>query len=261
MSSMCVSVLQDRVNMRAQRSKDTSEMSPVPMDYVDEVGGRHTPSMCSDHRPDRPTSNHTQVPLAKMEDFSVENGFLTDATSVSNLQNSSDANDASETGMSMGSTHAMAMTPVNLNGDVCHRRHKVIDVNANGISKQRQWTGPVICNYADLEGVLLGDSDEDDDADADGDDESVSSSGHCDMLEFAERYFNVQQIPTTAYSGPLSKTVNRVKKRASRVSILPLLLSHCHRFMQRPVHPSFGWVKPLWTGRNMGGRVVEEEKM
>ena len=220
MSSMCLSLLQDRENMRAQRSKDTSEMSPVPMDYVDGVGGQHTPSMCSDHRSDRLTSSHTQVPLAKMEDFSVENGFLTDATSVSNLQNSSDANDASETGMSMGSTHAMAMTPVNLNGDVCRRRHKVIDVNANGISKQQQWTGPVICNYGDLESVLLGDSDEDDDADADDDDESVSSSGHCDMLEFAERYFNVQQIPTTVYSGPLSKTVNRVKKRASRVSIL-----------------------------------------
>ena len=33
-----------------------------------------------------------------------------------------------------------------------------------------------------------------------------------------------------------------------------------HSFIQRPVHPSFGRVKPLWTGINMGGRVVDEQK-
>ena len=27
--------------------------------------------------------------------------------------------------------------------------------------------------------------------------------------------------------------------------------------MQRPVHTSIGRVKPLWTGRNMGGRVMD----
>ena len=205
--------------MRAQRSKDTSEMSPVPMDYVDDIDGRHMHTACSDHRTDLPSSNHTQVPLAKMEDFSVENGFLTDTTSMSNLQNNDDANDASETGMSMEAMHAIAMTPMNMNGDVCRNRHKVIDVNANGISKQRQhWTGPAICNYEDLECILLGDSDNEEDDDDEDDDESVSSSSHCDMIEFAERYFNVQQVPTTGYSGPLSKTVNRVKKRTSRVS-------------------------------------------
>ena len=33
-------------------------------------------------------------------------------------------------------------------------------------------------------------------------------------------------------------------------------------FMQRPVHPSFGWIKPLWTGRNMDGEVnkMKEQK-
>ena len=30
--------------------------------------------------------------------------------------------------------------------------------------------------------------------------------------------------------------------------------------MQRPVHPSFGQVKPMWTGRNMGGRVKNGAK-
>ena len=199
--------------MRAQRSKDTTVMSPIPTQYFDEVDGRLRPSACSR------SSNETHVPLAKMEDFSVGNGFLTDATSVSNLQNSDVASSvASETGMSMGSMHAMALTP--MNGDVCRSRHKVIDVNANGISKQRrQWTGPNICNYQDLESILLGDSDNDDDDDADDDDGDSVSSSRCDMTEFAERYFNVQHVTTTGYSGPLSKTVNRVKKRASRVSV------------------------------------------
>ena len=32
-----------------------------------------------------------------------------------------------------------------------------------------------------------------------------------------------------------------------------------YSFVQRPVHPSFGWVKTnIWTGRNMGGRVKNE---
>ena len=30
-----------------------------------------------------------------------------------------------------------------------------------------------------------------------------------------------------------------------------------HIFMQRLIHPSFGQVKPLWTGGNMDGRVVD----
>ena len=210
--------------MRAQRSKDTSvmsPMSPVPTDFADEVDGRLRLAACSDRRGDSRSSDETQVPLAKMEDFPVENGFLTDAASVSNLHNSDVASSAaSETGMSMGSMHAMALTP--MNGDVCRSRHKVIDVNANGITKQRrQWTGPNICNYQDLESILLGDSDNDDDDDVDDDDggDSVSSS-RCDMTEFAERYFNVQHVSTTGYSGPLYKTVNRVKKRASRVSLV-----------------------------------------
>ena len=31
--------------------------------------------------------------------------------------------------------------------------------------------------------------------------------------------------------------------------------------MQRPVHQLFGWVKPVWMGRNMGGRVKKSSKI
>ena len=34
-----------------------------------------------------------------------------------------------------------------------------------------------------------------------------------------------------------------------------------HSFMQRPLHPSFRRVKRIWTGRNMGGQVVDGKKM
>ena len=30
-----------------------------------------------------------------------------------------------------------------------------------------------------------------------------------------------------------------------------------HSFIQKPVHPSFGRVKRIWTGRNMGGKAVD----
>ena len=36
--------------------------------------------------------------------------------------------------------------------------------------------------------------------------------------------------------------------------------SDSHSFMQRPVHLSYGQVKRLWTGKNIGGRVKKGAK-
>lgn len=77
-------------------------------------------------------------------------------------------------------------------------------VNSNGLARHKKW---MEFRLAELETL---------DWQGDGD---VEYDVNCDndMLEFAEKYYNVQ-IANTGYTGALSKTVNMVRRRSLTVS-------------------------------------------
>ena len=68
-------------------------------------------------------------------------------------------------------------------------------------------------------------------------------------------YPEIMNVPMTQECLNLLLNCNTVNK--TKFNILDVYYSN-HNFMQRPIHPSNGWVQPtVWMGRNITERFVD----
>ena len=182
-------------------------------------------------------------PLAYLEEFSEDNGMLTEDEVGSNMPSSEDMlvepyvpqpphdNDHMESagGVNGGELegrgynskpHAHHNGPISKYSpsveSVGVGEHTTIDMNGNGYHQHKhgglhQWLDQKIESTLDLEKIFLENGGEES--------EDSDMEGEWDLLDFAERYYNVHTT-NTGYTGAISKTVNMVRKKSNSVSRL-----------------------------------------
>jgi hypothetical protein len=148
---------------------------------------------------------HIDVPLASMDDFS-DNGNSVQSHTSSRLSLNSDT----ETD---GSYSALKSSKTESESDTIHRA----SLNGpNHIRHQLSWIEKGIQSTEDLERIFVKDTSDNlsQILSLDGTDESYCTY---DLLDFAEKYFNVHYLPTSGPSAAITKTVNFVKRRPNLV--------------------------------------------
>lgn len=186
------------------------------------------------------------VPLANLEEFSEENGVSpVDDVRSNAVHSRTSGGSASASSEGSGSSSPRRQAPSStgrrhggrkrtrlkadkaLNGPVNNGGpldQHIVDMNGNGLPQNHKFHVHNISCYEDLEGIFAG---EDRDGESEGEGEgkvedcALASGGNtdcsCDLMEFAEKYFNVHTL-STPYPAAITKTVNMVRKKSLTVS-------------------------------------------
>ena len=112
---------------------------------------------------------------------------------------------------------------IQMNGDLDMSLEQIMDVNGNGTGKSKKWFEQKIAELEELEKTSVvavdgGSSGSERMTDLD------SLAPGLEMIDFAEKYFNVHAQASGYTRSAISKTVSMVRRRSLSVSILCILM-------------------------------------